>query len=502
MGNRINRLKKAVRHIKAGSVLFVVVVLVITAGLATFVGLRIHDMRKESLLLRGEINAQGAAMEYDRYLLTRTDIVAMVSSKVEELLESGSDSDAILAYLTDETNLIIATLDPETTGLYGLFNGKYLDGSGWVPDADYVASERPWYVQTAKTAGQITFVDPYLDAQTNTIMMTVSRLLGDSSSVLAMDVSLTPIQEMVEQVASSTLESQAFLLDEHGKVIVHSDRTQLEKNYLDAPDTLGGKIAHTLLVDKKTQFEVSAPEGNYTVYTHQLEGGWYSVSVIDSDAWHAPMHRTMLVFAVILGAVVLSIVFVFLHLSAKNATLQELHHRVDLEEKRGEQLQALSEKDRMTGLFDRVTGERKVNNLLATGDGGMFLELDIDHFKEINDTYGHQAGDAVILAVAQALRDTFRTNDIVMRLGGDEFGVFAVGIANRGTGKAIIQRLFSSVDELNLPMLRGRKVNISVGAVLSPEGDEPYFCDLYAAADSALYHSKKITGNSLTFGRF
>jgi len=501
MNSRIQRLKNILRHIRAGSVVFVLAVFAFTAGLAIFVGSRIHDMRRETLLLRGEVNTQEATLEYDRYLRTRVDIITMVSSRLENLLAAGADSVAVEKYLTEETNTIIETLDPETTGLYGLINGTYVDGSGWVPDPDYVPTERPWYVETVPNSGLITFVDPYLDAQTNTVMLTVSKLLKDEKSVLAMDLSLRPIQEMVEKVAASAEGGQAFLMDENGNVIVHSDREELDKNYLEEPDSLGGMVARRLLVDKLTQFEVNVPEGNYTVYTHELEGGWYSVSLIDRDEWHRPLIKSMIIFFVILGLVVLSIIFVFLRMSAKNAALQELHHRVNQEEKRGAALQALSETDRMTGLYDRVSGERKVNELILEGSGGMFLELDIDRFKEINDTCGHQTGDKVILAIADALRSTFRTNDITMRLGGDEFGVFAVGIPNREMGEGMVHRLFDRIDALELPEMNGEKVHISVGAVLIEDWKETSFHELYAAADEALYISKAISGNSLTFGQ-
>ena len=130
----------------------------------------------------------------------------------------------------------------------------------------------------------------------------------------------------------------------------------------------------------------------------------------------------------------------------------------------------------------------------------MFLELDIDSFKEINDTFGHQTGDTVILAIADAICSTFRTNDIAMRLGGDEFGVYAVGIPNREMGTGMLHRLFDRVDRMDVPEMQGEKVHISIGAVLIGDGQESSFHELYAAADGALYESKKNPGNSLTFG--
>ena len=132
MSSRTQRLKNIFRHVRAGSVIFVLAVLAFTAGLAVYVGSRIHDMRRETLLLRGEVNTREATLEYDRYLLTRVDIITMVSSRLESLLASGADTAAVEKYLTEETNIIIDTLDPETTGLYGLINGSYVDPNPYI----------------------------------------------------------------------------------------------------------------------------------------------------------------------------------------------------------------------------------------------------------------------------------------------------------------------------------------------------------------------------------
>ncbi len=346
---------------------------------------------------------------------------------------------------------------------------------------------------------RITFVEPYVDMQTNTVMMTVSELLSDGKSVLAMDVSLDPIQNIVEQVSSDTEGSQALVLDDSGIVVAHSDKSMLGKNLLEMPDSPEYAIAENILIKNRMNFDIDTSEGNYSVYADKLMGGWYSVSLINANLWYRPLRRTMRVFTIIMILIMAFLVAVFLYLSEQNLTLQKLHTRIDQEEKRGEELQILSETDRMTGLFDRVSGKRKVDELLSANNKGMFLELDIDHFKHINDTFGHQTGDVVILAVADALLSTFRSNDITMRLGGDEFGVFAVGIVNQEMAKAIIGRLFTLISSLEIPELNGEKFSISVGAVLSSKKKEQTFDDLYALADSAMYDSKKSSGNSLTF---
>ena len=201
----------------------------------------------------------------------------------------------------------------------------------------------------------------------------------------------------------------------------------------------------------------------------------------------------------ILALVVVLLVFVFLRMAAKNLALEQLHTRVSEEEQRGDALQVLSETDRMTGLFDHVSGKSKVEESLRSGTGGMLLELDIDHFKEINDTCGHQTGDLVIVAVADAMRKTFRSNDILVRLGGDEFGAYAVGIPNRGMGERLIHRLFEHLGETEIPELGDKKISISVGAVLTAGDGAESFDSLYSKVDNAMYVSKKTPGNCLTF---
>ena len=496
----IQRLKDVLRHIGVRPTLLALAVIVITVWIAALVGNRFYVTEKEVLQLQGELNAKEAAMKYNECLLTRVNIVTVAGYAVDQMLSSGAENSTIEDYLTKETEYICATLDPSTTGLYGWISGEYLDGSGWVPDEDYVATERPWYIETLQSGTGITFVEPYLDMQTGNIMMTVSTLLGDGESVAAMDVSLDPIQQIVEQVAASTEGGQALVLDASGIVVAHSDKNQLGRNYLEESDTLGAAVARKVLAEKQMKFDLDTAEGKYSVYADELRGGWYSVSLIDSDIWYRPLQNFMIVFYLILIAVVLFLVFVFLKMAAKNLDLERLHTRISQEEKRGETLEKLSQTDRMTGLYDRVTGKRRVDELLAAGNGGMFLELDIDHFKAINDTYGHQTGDRVILAVADTMRKTFRANDILMRLGGDEFGIFAVGIINRWMGEAIVHRLFEHLESQEIPELEGKKVCVSVGAVLHSGKEDGSFDALYAVADSALYESKKSDGSCLTFG--
>lgn len=156
----------------------------------------------------------------------------------------------------------------------------------------------------------------------------------------------------------------------------------------------------------------------------------------------------------------------------------------------------LSELDGLTSINNRASGEEKIKELLKKGKSGVLCLLDADKFKSINDTYGHAAGDKVIIAVANALASTFRSSDVVLRLGGDEFCAFGLGINDESTANALFERFFAKIDEISLPELKGRKISVSLGASFASE--QKNFDKLFGLADWALYESKKTAGNKAT----
>ena len=172
---------------------------------------------------------------------------------------------------------------------------------------------------------------------------------------------------------------------------------------------------------------------------------------------------------------------------------------IDAEKRRAEELKRKSETDLMTGLRNRGSGEKAIRDLIQNQVPGMFCLMDADKFKSINDTYGHDVGDKVIKAIANALKHTFRNNDIVMRLGGDEYAVYAVGVVDKERGANVIRRLFKEIDDIYISELAGkRKITISLGSAVFDGAENISFEDIYKRADTATYESKKVQGNCHT----
>ena len=172
---------------------------------------------------------------------------------------------------------------------------------------------------------------------------------------------------------------------------------------------------------------------------------------------------------------------------------------IEAEKRHEEELKLRSETDAMTGLKNRGGGEKAIRYLMEMGTPGMFCLMDADKFKSINDNYGHDVGDMVIKAIADCLKKTFRKQDVVMRLGGDEYAVFAVNVNDEEKGAAVIQRLFSEIDAIDIPELGNRKITISLGSAFNNPSEKLTFEEIYHRADLGTYASKKVHGNCQTF---
>ena len=175
---------------------------------------------------------------------------------------------------------------------------------------------------------------------------------------------------------------------------------------------------------------------------------------------------------------------------------------IDEEKRTRDQLLYLSETDRMTGLHNRGSGENKIRHQLLEGPGGMFLLMDVDNFKSVNDTYGHHVGDQVLIAIAECMKRVLRDQDIVMRLGGDEFAAFLPQVFDEDSGRTLIDRLLNAIRSIELAELGERRISVSIGATFCRTKEEHLtFDQIYKQADSCTYESKKHKGSYVSFYR-
>lgn len=171
---------------------------------------------------------------------------------------------------------------------------------------------------------------------------------------------------------------------------------------------------------------------------------------------------------------------------------------IDAEKRKENRLLYLSETDLMTGIRNRGSGEKAITDLIKEGTKGLMCLLDCDKFKNVNDTYGHVVGDAVIIAVARSLQSVCREHDICMRLGGDEFAMFIPGITETKDAESFTMRVFAKLKDIRIPEMGDEKIYVSMGEAFYKGEKDIDFDELYRHADSAMYKSKNNTGYCAT----
>ena len=150
-------------------------------------------------------------------------------------------------------------------------------------------------------------------------------------------------------------------------------------------------------------------------------------------------------------------------------------------------------RDPLTGLTNRRGGDKALRDSLASGEPVILLLLDIDHFKLVNDTHGHAAGDIVLRQVATTLERRSRRGDVVVRHGGEEFFVLITG-ADPTLAATIGERYRAAVEGLVLSEGSGVKgVTVSIGVAVWRVGDDvaPSPERMLAVADAGLYEAKR-----------
>ena len=296
---RVLKLKKLIKNLGVRSAAAAMIVFLLTVAATCVGGYLLYNATKESVYLKGRVNAVQSAKDFDGYLLVRKNTVILASHVVDEMIRDGRPHSKILEYLTAESLSIKKSIDKDYTGLYGWINGEYCDGDGWVPDEDYVPTERPWYLETMADDRDVTFVSPYVDEQTHTVLTTMAKQLSDGKSVIAMDVTLSRIQDITEKVAADTPGSIGIVLDSTGQVIAHSDAGELGKNYLEEKNTLGSELAPKLFEGSQAQFDFSYENQKYMVFVERIEGGWLSVSLINTRIFYRPLIFILILLALL-----------------------------------------------------------------------------------------------------------------------------------------------------------------------------------------------------------
>lgn len=168
------------------------------------------------------------------------------------------------------------------------------------------------------------------------------------------------------------------------------------------------------------------------------------------------------------------------------------------------QLSELVHTDSLTGLYNYrhfiMAIEREMERCRRTGQPTVLIMLDYDHFKEVNDTWGHNSGNRALVLLASCLRDTLRKFDTACRYGGEEFAIILPN-THLMTGVQVAERLRKTIaaTPLSIDDDKAITLTISLGVALYQGGRQETAEELVKLADAQLYRAKKEGRNRVCF---
>ncbi len=245
--------------------------------------------------------------------------------------------------------------------------------------------------------------------------------------------------------------------------------------------------------------------------TVSIPGGTWELAATPKGGWPAPPNLALFRLALIfVGALIVLPILITSHLYAeRRRNLDKLSDAKSLAEARNSLLEEANRRARHASLHDELTGlpNRRylmdyLDRLDAKSSGGgdkmAVLHIDLDRFKQVNDAYGHAAGDRLLQHAASQMRAVFRPDDVVARIGGDEFVAVCLGkepeILAREMATSLIESFRHPIDLGDTRCRSGLSIGIASAAIHDGKPSK-----LLIDADIALYRAKKLGRNRLEF---
>lgn len=422
--------------------------------------------------------AEETQEQFDRIMDNYTRSFQLFVQMMSQQIEATPEPDDIWNYLKNINDPLLEIEGATFDGLYMYYKGRYL--YSWdTPYSEYEksgydATERPWYKDAMKGDGKIVFTPPYKSYANPYILTTISQLQPDGETVFAYDIKMEDIQTLVSMMDYYE-NGHVMIFDKNGTIIGSTDSDYLGEDFDTSQKKAkinGTRYCSYLLEDDEFSFMIFIPR----------------VSMLKAtvDIWLIPLLLLELLLIYILGSI---------SRGQRNRELRKAYIELGQTQKRLQIALSVAQRaaaiDDLTGLMNFKSFRKELSDALSfmePDESGILIMLDGDHFKQVNDNYGHSMGDEVIKLSAQMIIGRIRTVDLASRLHGDEFAIFISNTEDFDVAKKIISDINLSIDKeakkRNMP-----PITLSAGAVIARHGDS--YSVLTKSADEALYKAKE-----------
>lgn len=257
----------------------------------------------------------------------------------------------------------------------------------------------------------------------------------------------------------------------------------------EVPRKLSGPSFHNVTaVGIDLAYPAAAGDHLAQLHSAELVGEW-----VAREHWYAGLMAVWIVSLSFLGVVRLVQLRQRVLLERERRTRMAMKNRKLRHE--SDQFRELSQRDQLTGLLNRHGATAAIERLFSESDTALSLMVvDIDHFKLLNDNYGHDAGDQVLSKLGELLRTSIRQSDFAARWGGEEF-VILLPNTLESDAEAIAEKLRVKIGKLTYSALPDKRVTVSMGVGERRVGEA--YNELFQRVDRALYRAKETGRNQV-----
>ena len=273
-----------------------------------------------------------------------------------------------------------------------------------------------------------------------------------------------------------------------GKVVASYEGMEIFPTIYDMLETMHYKDGNAVEELKKAVEEGASgymtyynnDKGRLFYYQPSEYNGWTICSLVVTDAEEEVLKELKGASVWMLAGVIVSVILILFVSASGMRHVQKNVQKM--------------QRDYLTGCYNRVTGKRLVEKGMHAAQNGTYgacLFIDVDNFKGINDTYGHDEGDRILIKVGKILTDNMRDSDIVVRFGGDEFVIWMYRSDSRKAAEDAAKRILKAAYDK-------AGIGLSIGIALAKPGEKDYTA-VMKRADEALYMAKAKGKNQYAF---
>ena len=381
--------------------------------------------------------------------------VELAGKYLDDMVDTHMSEAQIQEWMKSYCEKITEWFGNNVLDIYAVLNGRIVAANPWEGDDDYDFLTKSWYADAvAAEPGTIVFSDLYQDAVTGRDVFTMSLALSDVGNVVAIDVYLT----------SENWMGLSELAGGYGLLVYDPHQTLAYSiGHIDLSTVQADILADT---SNEVSYYAGPVKESYNLYVCKLSSGWSVVIAIPREDLISSKH--MLLMNLGLGLNVLNMVI------TATLIIRHLHNSRYIRQ------------DALTGLLNKFYLMKQIRRRLKRSDGTLLI-VDLDNFKKVNDNYGHDHGDQVLVRVAEVLQTCFRKTDCIGRFGGDEFIIyvdeFLTDTVLNNKVREVLRQVAALSDQYPLSGLA-----ISIGGCRCKKGDK--YSEAFKRADEALYEVK------------